>query len=81
MNANVSILYLIDVVDLYGTTEEFHKQKFELKWVETREENHFKIVNTPTPNSIQNTCVFSYLEASNTITNYLHVTPLLITCM
>ena len=32
----------------------------------------FQIVNTPTPNSVQNTCVFSFFEASDTSTN-LHV--------
>ena len=33
---------------------------------------NFQIVNTPTPNSVQNTCVFSFFEASDTTTN-LHV--------
>ena len=33
---------------------------------------NFQIVNTPTPNSVQNTCVFSIFEADDSTTN-LHV--------
>lgn len=33
---------------------------------------NFQIVNTPTPNSVQNTCVFSIFEADDSATN-LHV--------
>ena len=32
----------------------------------------FQIVNTPKPNSVHNTCVFSCFEADDTVTN-LHV--------
>ena len=30
---------------------------------------NFQIVNTPTPNPVQTTCVFSYFEANDTTTN------------
>ena len=33
---------------------------------------NFQTVNTPTPNSVHNTCVFSCFEASDTLSN-LHV--------
>ena len=33
---------------------------------------NFQIINTPAPNSVHNTCVFSYFEASDTLSN-LHV--------
>ena len=33
---------------------------------------NFQIVNTRTPNSVHNTCVFSCFEADDTVTN-LHV--------
>ena len=33
---------------------------------------NFQIVNTPTPNAVHNTCVFSCFEAGDSVTN-LHV--------
>ena len=33
---------------------------------------NFQIVNTPAPNSVHNTCIFSCFEASDTLSN-LHV--------
>ena len=33
---------------------------------------NFQIVNTPTPNAIHNTCVFSCFEAGDSLTN-LHI--------